>query len=89
MSPFTAFQFSFALNIAISVAAFTAISDTGSDYLDIGGNAWQVKNANGSISTKASVPGLIHTDLYAANIIPDPVYGNNCKYIVQNYQSKN
>lgn len=70
------------LQAFISIAAFTAISDTGVDYLDIGGNSWRVKNANGTLNTNATVPGLIHTDLYAAGIIPDPVYGGNCQYSV-------
>lgn len=71
--------FLFSLSIARVSAVFTAISDSGADYIDLGGDSWRVINANGSVAVNATVPGLIQTDLFAAGVIPDPIYGGNCK----------
>ena len=38
---------------------------------------WVVANRNGSITTSATVPGNIFTDLIDANILSDPYYGYN------------
>jgi len=38
---------------------------------------WEFRNAEESIWKPASVPGCIHTDLFANGIIPDPFYGTN------------
>jgi len=35
---------------------------------------WHVTNGNGSVNTKASVPGHVHLDLLAAGLIEDPYY---------------
>ena len=66
------------LGFSLIAAAFTAISDTGADYIDLGDSPWIVHNENGSLSLNATIPGLIQTDLFAAGIIPDPIYGGNC-----------
>ncbi|MCU0320155.1 MAG: hypothetical protein MUE88_08760 [Flavobacteriales bacterium] len=38
---------------------------------------WQIHSEADGISIPAVVPGLVHTDLLAAGIIPDPFVGNN------------
>lgn len=38
---------------------------------------WEFKQANKSTWKKASVPGVVHTDLLANGDIPDPFYRNN------------
>lgn len=45
-------------------------------FLDLGGKAWVVANET-SQAIPASVPGLIHTDLLAANVITEPTNGSN------------
>ncbi len=44
--------------------------------LDLGG-AWQVVQEGSSEAIPATVPGSIHTDLLAADKIPDPFYRDN------------
>ena len=43
--------------------------------IDLGGSDWIV--TNGTSKTKATVPGQIHTDLLAAEIIDEPYNGFN------------
>lgn len=40
---------------------------------------WQYQQVNGKLKGEASVPGTIHTDLYANNQIEDPFYRTNEK----------
>jgi beta-mannosidase len=40
---------------------------------------WGFKHTDSTQWQKASVPGCIHTDLYANKLIPDPFYGDNEK----------
>ena len=40
---------------------------------DLGATAaWRVQNSNGSVACACSVPGMIHTDLLSAGLIPEP-----------------
>lgn len=41
--------------------------------------SWQLRDHDGEFSLQASVPGCVHTDLLAAEIIPDLWYRNNEK----------
>ena len=45
--------------------------------LDLGGDAWHVRSSNGSVAANATVPGVVHTDLLAAGLIPEPFAGFN------------
>ncbi len=38
---------------------------------------WTFKAVNDSTWYPATVPGVVHTDLHANHLIPDPMYGNN------------
>ena len=40
--------------------------------LDLGGAGWTVRSSNGSVSAPSTVPGVVHTDLLSAGIIPEP-----------------
>lgn len=40
-------------------------------------SGWQVSSAKDGISVPATVPGVVHTDLMAAGLIPDPFIGSN------------
>lgn len=42
-----------------------------------GSGSWIVTNSNGSITANATVPGVVHTDLLSASIIPEPYAGFN------------
>lgn len=37
--------------------------------VDLSGNNWTVKNAQGNVSAPASLPSQVHLDLYAAGVI--------------------
>ncbi len=39
--------------------------------------SWQLRQAGESQCYSAQVPGGVHTDLLAANVIPDPFWGDN------------
>ena len=41
--------------------------------LDLGGASWTVSSSNGSVSAPAMVPGVVHTDLLRAGLIPEPL----------------
>ena len=45
--------------------------------LDLGGAAWRVHSSNGSVAANATVPGVVHTDLLAAGLVPEPFAGFN------------
>ena len=40
--------------------------------LDLGGTEWNVRSSNGSVQVPSTVPGVVHTDLLAAGVIPEP-----------------
>ena len=42
---------------------------------------WEFKHTDSTQWQKASIPGCIHTDLYANKLIPDPFYGDNEKQL--------
>ncbi|KAJ4460319.1 putative Beta-mannosidase A [Paratrimastix pyriformis] len=42
--------------------------------VDLNGSNWKVNNANGTVSAPATVPGAVHTDLFAAKVIGNPFY---------------
>lgn len=46
---------------------------------DLNGCNWKFKQVGGKKWNTASVPGTVHTDLFANKLIPDPFYGNNEK----------
>lgn len=46
-----------------------ASSDQGCYFLDLGGSDWTVKNENGSIFSKAKVPGGVYTDLINGGVL--------------------
>ena len=62
--------------ISLIVLAFATQDDT---KFDLGGSDWKVKN-NSMQPINAVVPGQIHTDLMAANLIDEPFYGFNDEY---------
>jgi beta-mannosidase len=43
------------------------------------GNRWTMSNGNGTLTTGARVPGCVHTDLLAADLIGEPNFGANTK----------
>lgn len=45
--------------------------------IDLNGSGWQLQDSNGSISVPATVPSQQYLDLLNANIIDDPLYGEN------------
>lgn len=45
--------------------------------LDLGGDAWQLTNSSMAVPVAATVPGQVHTDLFAAGVIADPYNGTN------------
>lgn len=47
----------------------------------LGSNKWKFKKKNDKSWLKATVPGTVHTDLFANEKIPDPFYGNNEKQL--------
>lgn len=49
-----------------------------SEMLDLGGD-WLLKNQNGSVHTKAYVPGYVHTALLKSGHIGDPYFRYNDK----------
>ncbi len=59
----------------ISTVYNLIISSTTGAIIDLGGSDWIV--TNGTSKTKATVPGQIHTDLLAAEIIDEPYNGFN------------
>ncbi|KAF2763537.1 glycoside hydrolase [Pseudovirgaria hyperparasitica] len=70
--------FPLGLYATVVSATFIGITSGGAEYVEISDcSNWRVANANGTLSFDATVPGLIHTDLYAAGIIADPLYGDN------------
>eukprot|EP01043_Picozoa_sp_COSAG02_P016126 COSAG02_NODE_703_length_18313_cov_58.533652_9_plen_504_part_00 len=40
--------------------------------LDLGGTEWTVRSSNGTVCVPSTVPGVVHTDLLAAGVIPEP-----------------
>lgn len=43
--------------------------------ISLDGKDWQLHNSAQNISISATVPGYVHLDLQAANVIADPYYG--------------
>ena len=60
--------------LVLRILAAGAIAET---QLDLAGSSWSVRCSNGSIVANASVPGVVHTDLLAAGVIPEPMAGFN------------
>ena len=57
--------------LLLSTATAAAASPLQS-VLDLGGAGWTVHSSNRSVSCAATVPGVVHTDLLAAGLIPEP-----------------
>ena len=54
---------------AISLAAGLPLLASAQHVIDLSGNNWTVKNAQGNVSAPASLPSQVHLDLYAAGKI--------------------
>jgi beta-mannosidase len=45
--------------------------------MDLSYPTWKVHNSNSSVSCKATVPGVVHTDLIGCGLISEPYEGFN------------
>ncbi|KAL1964799.1 hypothetical protein VTN77DRAFT_6666 [Rasamsonia byssochlamydoides] len=45
--------------------------------VDLSGDGWTVRNAEGNVTVPGRLPSQVHLDLYAAKVIDDPYYGLN------------
>jgi beta-mannosidase len=64
--------------VLVVIAALTV-----GDEISLNGNDWILSDSAGKVKNiKATVPGIVHLDLLANNVIQDPYYGYND----QNYQ---
>jgi hypothetical protein len=57
--------------VSMGAAAVSASSWT-EDAFDLGGDGWTVASSNGTVVAQAVVPGVVHTDLLRAGLIPEP-----------------
>lgn len=64
----------FLICIGYSVLAQTS-------YRNLSSEAWTFNKQNDSKKNKATIPGTIHTDLFANELIADPFYGANEKQL--------
>jgi beta-mannosidase len=62
----------FLIFVSCSVLAQTS-------YRNLSSENWTFNKQNESIKYKATVPGTVHTDLFANQLIPDPFFGANEK----------
>ena len=60
-----------------TLASLQAVNSPGTEILNLGGDVWTVQNSNHSIQVPATVPGMVQTDLFHANMINDSYYLNN------------
>jgi hypothetical protein len=63
--------------IMFLLSALNAASVPVQVQVDLGGSSWTVASSNGSVTANATVPGQVHTDLFAAGLIPEPFAGFN------------